>query len=111
MAMYRIHNHHNNTTWQGVAASVAEALSKAGWPARDCTIRQRTYRGGWAKPGSPRSNYLPATVNLREFQLKNCWGCKFADVAAVGSGFPCCTHYQGPQFSTDGYACERRREV
>jgi hypothetical protein len=42
------------------------------------------------------------------FQIKNCTGCKFADVTRVGSGLPCCT--KPLSIETNAGMCMSRRE-
>jgi hypothetical protein len=45
---------------------------------------------------------------MKEFQEKNCRGCKFADAKKVGTGEPCCTYWQQIEVIAD--KCQSRQE-
>jgi hypothetical protein len=51
MQEYRIRNKSTNKWWDGMAENANDAMDKAGWPAADCEIKERTYGGGggWKK--------------------------------------------------------------
>ncbi len=53
-----------------------------------------------------------SAAGLKEFQDKNCVGCRYADEAQVGTGEPCCTHMGTPDIDTTGSdvgVCRTRR--
>jgi len=52
MKLYRVMNKTTKDWWEGGANSAAEAIKRAGWPAEESWIRERSHRGagGWRKP-------------------------------------------------------------
>ncbi len=46
-------------------------------------------------------------MELKEYQLKNCKGCSFAEKSKIGTGKPCCT--KPSQADSDGITCKSKK--